>query len=51
VRHTVELTEGSLRLRVLDLTTLIAIKSGTGRVRDQLILPVLIALGRERAGD
>lgn len=46
--HTVELTEGSLRLRVLDLSTLIAIKSGTGRVRDQLILPLLIALARER---
>lgn len=49
--HTVELTEGSLRLRVLDLSTLIAIKSGTGRARDQLIVPVLIALARERDRD
>jgi hypothetical protein len=46
--HTEELTDGSLRLRVLDLPTLIAIKSGSGRVRDQLILPLLIALERER---
>lgn len=46
--HTEELTDGSLRLRVLDLPTLIAIKSDSGRVRDQLILPLLIALERER---
>lgn len=46
--HMEELTDGSLRLRVLDLPTLIAIKSGSGRVRDQLILPLLIALARER---
>lgn len=46
--HTVEVTDGSLQLRVLDLPTLIAIKSGTGRVRDQLTLPLLLALARER---
>lgn len=46
--HTVELTDGSLRLRVLDLPTLIAIKSASGRVRDQLTLPLLLALARER---
>jgi len=49
--HTVELTDGSLRLRVIDLPALIAIKSGTGRVRDRLLLPVLIALERERGRD
>ena len=49
--HTVEVTDGSLRLRVLDLPTLIAIKSGTGRVRDQLIVPLLVALARERERD
>jgi len=46
--HSVELTDGALQLRVLDLPTLIAIKSGSGRVRDQLILPLLLALARER---
>lgn len=46
--HAVELTDGALRLLVLDLPTLIAVKSGTGRLRDQLLLPVLIALERER---
>ena len=46
--HTEEVTDGSLRLRVLDLPTLIAVKSATGRTRDQLVLPVLLALQRER---
>jgi hypothetical protein len=48
VAHSVELTDGSIRLRVLDLPTLIEVKSGTGRVRDQLVLPLLIALQREQ---
>lgn len=46
--HTEEMTDGSLRLRVLDLPTLIAIKAASGRVRDQLTLPLLLALERER---
>lgn len=46
--HTVEVTDGSLRLRVIDLPTLIGIKSSTGRARDRLLLPLLIALERER---
>ena len=33
--HTVEVTDGSLRLRVLDLPRLIEIKSSTGRTREQ----------------
>lgn len=49
--HTVEMTDGSLRLRVLDLPTLIAIKSSTGRARDRLLLPLLLALARERRQD
>jgi hypothetical protein len=43
-----ELTDGTLRLRIVDLPTLIEIKSGTGRIRDQLVLPLLLALARER---
>jgi len=46
--HTVEVTDGSLRLRVLDLPTLIEIKSSTGRIRDQLVVPLLLALEREQ---
>lgn len=41
---------GDLHLRVLDLRTLIEIKSGTGRVRDRLVVPLLIALLRELEG-
>jgi len=48
IAHTVELADGSLRLRVLDLPTLIEIKSSTGRARDQLVLPLLHALLREQ---
>lgn len=36
--------DGELKLRVVDLDTLIAIKAGTGRSRDKLVLPILIAL-------
>lgn len=46
--HTDELTDGSLRLRVLDLPTLIETKRRTGRAKDQLSLPILIALMEER---
>jgi hypothetical protein len=42
--HTDELTDGSLQLRVLDLPTLIETKKRTGRAKDQLSLPILIAL-------
>jgi len=50
--HTVEFTEGSLRVRVIDLPTLIEIKSGTGRARDKLVLPILMALSRDcESGD
>jgi len=49
--HTVAMSDGSLSLRVIDLPTLIAIKSSTGRVRDQLVVPLLIALKREASED
>jgi predicted nucleotidyltransferase len=35
-------------LRVIDLQTLIAIKSGTGRAKDRLVLPILLELARRR---
>jgi hypothetical protein len=46
--HTDELTDGSLQLRVLDLPTLIETKKRTGRAKDQLSLPILIALMAKR---
>jgi len=48
--HTVELTDGEERVRVLSLPALIDVKSSTDRIRDRLVLPVLIALERERRG-
>jgi hypothetical protein len=47
--HTVVLSDGESRIRVLDLETLIAVKASTGRARDKLTLPVLLAL-RARGG-
>ena len=47
--HTTVFEDGSMRLRVLDLDTLIEVKSTTGREKDRLLLPVLLALrGRLR---
>jgi hypothetical protein len=39
--------EGRL-LRVLDLPTLIAVKTKAGRPKDRLVLPILIATLQER---
>jgi len=36
-------------LRVIDLETLIEVKASTGRAKDRLVLPTLIALRRRRA--
>jgi hypothetical protein len=42
LRHTIELDiGGGLRLRLLDLATLIEVKEGTARERDQAVLPIL----------
>lgn len=42
--HTTVLTDGPTAIRVLDLDTLIAVKAATGRARDKLVLPILLAL-------
>lgn len=47
-QHSVAIEAGDLNLKVIDLPTLIEIKSGTGRVRDRLVVPLLLALMRER---
>lgn len=46
--HSVPIAAGDLHFKVLDLPTLIEIKRGTGRVRDRLVVPLLLALLRER---
>jgi hypothetical protein len=46
--HSREIADGDLRVRVIDLDTLIEIKRSTGRSRDALIVPVLEAL-RDRS--
>ena len=38
-------------LRIIDLQTLIEIKSTTGRAKDRIVVPVLLALARQRAED
>lgn len=37
-------SDGSLRVRVLDLDALIDIERSTGRQRDKLVVPILVAL-------
>ena len=47
VEHVVEIRDGSLRLLVLDLPSLIRIKRATGRAKDQLVLPISDGAGKE----
>ncbi len=44
VAHSLELADGDLRVRVIDLPTLIAIKESTGRDKDRLVVSILRAL-------
>jgi predicted nucleotidyltransferase len=46
--HTDVVDLSGLKLRVLDLPTLIEIKASTGRAKDRLVVPVLLALARQR---
>lgn len=46
--HTITIEAGELRIQVIDLPTLIQIKSSTGRARDRMVVPLLLALLRER---
>jgi hypothetical protein len=41
-------TEGTIDIRVLGLERLIAVKSRVGRLKDRMVLPVLIATLEER---
>jgi predicted nucleotidyltransferase len=38
-------------LRIIDLQTLIAIKSDSGRAKDRIVVPVLLELARRRAAE
>lgn len=49
VRSSVWMEDGTLRIRVIDLDTLIAIKAATGRNKDRILVPILLAL-RDEAG-
>lgn len=40
----VPLADGGLSIRVIDLATLIEIKGATGRAKDRLVVPILLAL-------
>ena len=42
--HTVLVTDGRSTIRVVDLATLIEIKTRAGRPKDRLVLPILLAL-------
>ncbi len=40
-----------MQLHVIDLATLIEIKSSTGRAKDRLVVPILLELARMRQSD
>ncbi|MBV8756132.1 MAG: hypothetical protein JO257_02585 [Deltaproteobacteria bacterium] len=42
--HSIEITTDALQLKVIDLDTLIEIKQSTGRARDLMVVPILVAL-------
>jgi hypothetical protein len=48
VTGAVRLEDGSNQIELIGLTDLIAIKSSTGRARDQMVVPLLLALLRRQ---
>lgn len=50
LESTLTVGDGELEFRVLDLTTLIEVKTSAGRAKDRLLLPVLLALREEGQG-
>ena len=48
VSHTDVLEDGTVRIRVLDLPTLIEVKADIGRDKDRLVLPILLAIMQKR---
>ena len=45
--HTESIADEGVQFRVIDLPTLIELKTKTGRAKDRLMLPVLVALAEE----
>jgi hypothetical protein len=50
VSHSQSIADEGAEFRVVDLSTLIDIKAKTGRAKDHLMLPVLVALAEELEG-
>ena len=50
VSHSESIEDEGAKIRVVDLPTLIDIKTKTGRAKDRLMLPVLVALAEELEG-
>ncbi len=48
--HTESIEEEGIEFRIVDLATLIDLKRKTGRAKDRLMLPVLVALAEELSG-
>ena len=48
--HTESIEEEGIEFRIVDLATLIDLKRKTGRAKDLLMLPVLVALAEELSG-
>ena len=46
--HSEVATDGARQVRIIDLPTLIEIKTAAGRAKDRIVVPVLLALLRER---
>lgn len=46
--HSESMEDGRLRIRVIDLPTLVEIKASAGRAKDKLVLPLLLARLRDR---
>ena len=49
--HTVSMTDSDTDVRVLDLSTVIAVKSEAGRPKDRIVVPILLALLDEQSKD
>ncbi len=49
VARTIELNDGAIAVRIVDLPTLIEIKTSAGRAKDRLVVPILLALRKPRS--
>ncbi|MDX2053440.1 MAG: hypothetical protein SFV15_13665 [Polyangiaceae bacterium] len=47
--HSEEVADGALRLKVLDLETLVLVKTEAGRAKDRIVVPILLELLANRS--